>query len=114
LRIWWRRRGWITEPGGFDSGVGDMWGRMKHAGPSVVAVVALALSIGTLHKERKTRHRVEDLVRERGRLLKQLVHSRESCEVLVYDIEGVRARVEALWEMMEKPKGAASPETARR
>jgi predicted nucleic acid-binding Zn-ribbon protein len=91
-----------------------MWARTKHAGPYVMAVVALALSIGTLHKERKTRHRVDDLVKGRERLLKQQEHLREAFEVLGYDIEGARARVEALWEKMERPEEAASPETARR
>jgi hypothetical protein len=82
--------------------------------PWVLSICAVGLSLGAMHKERKTRHQVEMLRKERAGVLKQHEDLCESFEVLTYDIEGVRDRVEALWVQMEKPKGAASPETARR
>lgn len=70
--------------------------------PCLMAVAALVMSACALHEQREMRK----LARECRVFL-------ESEETTVDDIEGVRARVERLWEALGRPEHAASPEAAR-
>jgi hypothetical protein len=70
-----------------------------------LAVVALALSIGTLQKERKTRHRVEEYVRERSETLRKVPGLVADARYTEEELDELRGRIEALREGMEKLEG---------